>query len=112
MDNTDRKQIKAALVKKMMEDNNYKSRKLNYGIMTSLSIVGLGIFSAWKLPALAVSLDVIIGGLIAVYAIYCGANVGNKVNVGKTAGKYLMTAEAASEEAPVKPPPQSQNVGD
>lgn len=117
MENANRNQVNSAVIKRLVEDNNYKSRKLSFGVLSSVMVSGLAVLSAWKLPALMAALDITVGGIVAIYAIYCGANIGNKFNVGKNASKYI-TSEMTAEEspAPVKkkilPPPESQSLGD
>lgn len=117
MENVTRNALNRALVQKLVEDNNYKSRKLLYGVLTSCLIASLAVVSVW-IPALVAALDVTVGGLVAVYAIYCGANVGNKFNVGKSASSFVATTEEAEVTPPAKtakkvvPPPESQSLGD
>lgn len=118
MENVTRNALNRALVQKLVEDNNYKSRKLLYGVLTSCLIATLAVVSVW-IPGLVAALDVTVGGLVAVYAIYCGANVGNKFNVGKSAGGFVAASEEAEATVPTKssakkvvPPPESQSLGD
>jgi len=58
-------------------DGGIKSRKLWLSLLTSLSIVGTAVLSAY-LPPLVPMYDTIVGGLISVLALYLGGNVGAK----------------------------------
>ena len=81
-----------------MKDGGFKSRKLLFGL--ALVVVMVGAFlAAARWNALIPSLEVLYGGLVAVYGLYCGANVGNKVGVGK---QLLKAAPPVEPE----PPPQ------
>ena len=79
-------------------DGGFLSRKLLLGLALVVVIVGLGLASAW-LPLLGPNLGVVTGALVGVYAIYCGANVGNKVGVAKKAAAES-ELQAPVEEAP------------
>jgi len=78
-----------------MSDGGMKSRKLLYAVGTSAGILIAGIMSAlW--PAFRSGLDTVIGGLLGALALYSGANVSNKLVVGK----FASSLSQASEEQP------------
>lgn len=81
-------------------DGGYASRKLWFSVGTSVGILAVGMVAAF-LPAFRPSLEVVVGGLLGVLAIYSGANVGGKLAIGK-AGKYL-TDGSGEEAEPPKP---------
>lgn len=67
-------------------DGGVKSRKLWLSILTSASIVGVAVLSAW-LPPLIPMYDTVVGGLISVLALYLGGNVGAKYVLRPPKGK-------------------------
>lgn len=82
-----------------VRDGGFLSRKLLFGL--ALVVVMVGAFlAAARWNALIPSLGVLYGGLVAVYTIYCGANVGNKIGVG---GQILKAMPLVEPEPPDQP---------
>ena len=59
------------------------SRKFKMGLLCMLIIVSMAASTMW-LPQMAAVMVEVIGGLVAIYGIYCGANIANKWAVGRT----------------------------
>lgn len=87
-----------------LKDGGIRSRKLWYGVGTSVSIVLISILAAWKLPALLPALEVVIGGLLAAYGIFVGANVGGKFTIGGAVAKNPSPAPVQPVQRPTPSP--------
>jgi hypothetical protein len=93
-------------------DGGMSSRKLWYGIGTSLAIVLGGVFFAF-VPGFRTGYDTYIAGLMGVLALYVGGNVANKHVVAKhlaaqaKAGtaKKLVDTDEPDPVPPVEPLP-------
>lgn len=87
-------------------DGGYASRKLRLAIGTSAGIFCSGVLAAW-FPAFRPSLEVVVGGLVGVLAIYSGANLGGKLVIGKAGLVEGVDAEPKPEpKPPVEPLPE------
>lgn len=64
------------------KDGGFLSRKLLLALVLVLVSTSVLLLSS-KLGMIVPSMEAYFGLLVAVYAIYCGANVGNKFGVGK-----------------------------
>lgn len=62
----------------LFSDGGIRSRKMWFGVGVCLAMA-LGGLAAAKVATFAPSYEVFVGGLLGVYAIYCGGNVGAKV---------------------------------
>ncbi len=87
-------------------DGGYASRKLWFAVGTSFAIVGIGVLAAF-VSTFRPCLETVVGGVIGVYALYAGANVGGKLAIGK-AGSYVANVEASepTPKPPVEPLPE------
>jgi hypothetical protein len=66
-----------------LRDGGARSRKLWYAVGTSVGIIACAGLCAY-VPALIPLFDTMVGGLIGVFALYAGANVGAKHVLKKT----------------------------
>ena len=65
-----------------LSDKGLASRKLWFSIGTAIAIIGGAIFCGF-VPAAVPVYPELVGGLLAVQAIYLGGNVFNKFAIGK-----------------------------
>lgn len=73
----------------------FSSRKFYLAIVNSVLIVGCGALGGvW--PGFVSSLSTVITGIVTVYAVYCGANVGTKFATVRTA-KRKKVSDVATE---------------
>lgn len=89
--------------RRALKREEYKSRKLWYGIGTSLFIFVSGVLAA-KWIAFGVHLSTVIGGLIGAYAVYAGVNIGSKFVQGKS--PQLDLPEVEPDGQPVETVPE------
>lgn len=66
-----------------ISDGGFASRKLWFGIGTSIAICTMAILGAWVLPALIPQMPTVIGGLLAVLGLFIGGNLGQSAITGK-----------------------------
>jgi len=72
----------------------WDSKKLHFGLLSVVLV-----FSGWLMsahwPALGAQYMTMVGGITGVFALFCGANVANKMVVGTNIAK-LASAQTAS----------------
>ena len=66
-----------------MASDGWKSRKLLFGIGTSLAMVGSTVLAGSVFPGMAALLPTLFGSMMAVLGLYVGGNLGHKVIDGK-----------------------------
>jgi hypothetical protein len=66
-----------------VKDGGYFSRKFTFGVGATLLLVIVAFVAARWVPAMIPMYDAIVGGVIALYGLFLGANVGGKHVIGK-----------------------------
>lgn len=102
------------VIRRHLRDGGIRSRKLWFGVGTSMAIMGMCFLAAFK-PVFIPVLEIAIGGLLGSYGIFCGANVGGKFTIGQAVAKLqapapapapVTTKSSAAAAAPVEQVPE------
>lgn len=81
------------------QDGGFLSRKLVLAFILVQEMVVMHLLSA-RWGSLIPGLEVLDGAVVAIFTVYCGANIGNKIGVGKFGTKPEV------EGPPVEPLPE------
>ena len=73
------------------------SRKFRFGLICLLLIFAVGA-SVLINPIFLHIIEILVGGIVAVFGIYCGVNVANKYALGKAQGATVYTSQLIKEE--------------
>jgi hypothetical protein len=80
------------------KDGGFLSRKLVLAFVLVQELVVMHLLSA-RWGSLIPGLEILDGAVVAIFGIYCGANIGNKISVGKFA-KPGPAVEPLPEQSP------------
>lgn len=80
------------------QDGGFLSRKLVLAFVLVQELVIMHLLSA-RWGSLIPGLEILDGAVVAIFTVYCGANIGNKIGVGKFSAKPE-TVEPLPEQSP------------
>lgn len=81
------------------KDGGFLSRKLVLCFILVQELVIMHLLSA-RWGSLIPGLEILDGAVVAMFGIYCGANIGNKIGVGKFGAKSAAVEPLPPEQSP------------